>query len=781
MTTALAWISSRLKISSLLLVVLTLIASACLVAGVFEVVEGLDQALIVRLVLLAFLAGYFFGKWIRSGWAGIALGLAAGSFGLWFRLGQLGDKAWLVFRQAGEYIRTLKSSLTPGSSPLVEVSAAWNALQTSVSGVSLRIATWFVDYAHGEAFYDPVAVLFFWGVLLWAAVFWIAWATQRRYQAIHILLPSLILLAVLLGYANHYSHSILIFLATFLLLCILSPHIVHEETWQRAQIDFSLEIRLDLAMVSLPIIVAILTMALVIPSISINEITSAFQYWTQSQDTHGETIGQPLGLHPQPRQIVNHTFIDFESPGLPRSHLIGSGPELSQKAVMTVQTVKPSAEIATPKQQLPVHYWRGTTYDRYTGAGWLTSGFQVETVLAGNRLLTYDPVHFRSFKQEIHLVENVGNIAYYSGILVSANQPFEAAMRSKEDVFAVSIRSREYIVESAVPEYPRQYLATAGRDYPGWVRQKYLQLPAGLPDRVRSLARDITATAITPYDQAKAIETFLRNYPYTLALPAPPANKDIVDYFLFDLKKGYCDYYASSMVVLARSIGLPARLVIGYASGTYDAGALRYVVTEANAHSWPEIYFPSYGWVEFEPTAVLATPEGFPERQVLPEEQAEPQFPAGEQSPGPASPVQRWIAWALTGLFGAGFFGLLVWRKIQAYRLAHLPPERIAVHLYRQLVSYARRIRTPIATGDTPLEFSERVKIRLSTEWGQERDLYRKTEALRQLDALVWLYVQSSYSPDQPTRGQAVQGIEGWSRLRGSLLALWIKQKLSRN
>ena len=77
----------------------------------------------------------------------------------------------------------------------------------------------------------------------------------------------------------------------------------------------------------------------------------------------------------------------------------------------------------------------------------------------------------------------------------------------------------------------------------------------------------------------------------------------MVDYFLFDLRQGYCDYYASAMIVFARSRGLPARLAVGYASGEYDPVSDQFLVTEADAHSWPEIYFPEYGWIPFEPTA----------------------------------------------------------------------------------------------------------------------------------------------------------------------------------
>jgi transglutaminase-like putative cysteine protease len=81
---------------------------------------------------------------------------------------------------------------------------------------------------------------------------------------------------------------------------------------------------------------------------------------------------------------------------------------------------------------------------------------------------------------------------------------------------------------------------------------------------VLALARDLTATEPTPFDRARAIEAYLRTYPYTLDLPSPKLDRDVVDYFLFDLRQGYCDYYATSMVVLARAAGLPARLAVGY-------------------------------------------------------------------------------------------------------------------------------------------------------------------------------------------------------------------------
>ena len=111
------------------------------------------------------------------------------------------------------------------------------------------------------------------------------------------------------------------------------------------------------------------------------------------------------------------------------------------------------------------------------------------------------------------------------------------------------------------------------------------------------------AGAVTPYHQARVIESYLRdNIKYNELIPRPPAGQDPVDWVLFDHQEGYCNYYASAMIVMLRSLGIPARMAAGFAQGTYDNEEGMYVVTEHDAHTWVEAYFPGYGWIEFEPT-----------------------------------------------------------------------------------------------------------------------------------------------------------------------------------
>ena len=145
-------------------------------------------------------------------------------------------------------------------------------------------------------------------------------------------------------------------------------------------------------------------------------------------------------------------------------------------------------------------------------------------------------------------------------------------------------------------------LRGAGADYPVWVTDRYLQLPDTLPDRVKRLAETMTESADNPYDKAQAMQAYLHRLPYTLDVTLPPEGQDFVDFFLFELGRGFCQNYASSMATMLRSLGIPARLVVGFGPGEYDEDRGGWVVRARHYHAWTEVYFPEYGWVEFEPT-----------------------------------------------------------------------------------------------------------------------------------------------------------------------------------
>ncbi len=146
-------------------------------------------------------------------------------------------------------------------------------------------------------------------------------------------------------------------------------------------------------------------------------------------------------------------------------------------------------------------------------------------------------------------------------------------------------------------------LREASTEYDNFLTDHYLQLPASLPDRVRELADRLTEESDSPLDKALDIQEYLRGpeFTYSLDIEAPPVEADGVDWFLFDSKVGYSDYFSSSMAVMLRSVGVPARMAAGYAPGELNEDGLR-VIRDSDSHGWVQVYFPGYGWIDFEPT-----------------------------------------------------------------------------------------------------------------------------------------------------------------------------------
>ncbi|MGI8476145.1 MAG: DUF4129 domain-containing transglutaminase family protein, partial [Thermomicrobiales bacterium] len=182
----------------------------------------------------------------------------------------------------------------------------------------------------------------------------------------------------------------------------------------------------------------------------------------------------------------------------------------------------------------------------------------------------------------------------------------------------------------------REDLQAAGSAYPTWVTDRYLQLPTTVTERTRALASRIVAEsgAATPFDQAWAIQQYLQtSFTYALNSDPAPDDQDFVDYFLFTSKVGRCEQYASSMAVMLRTLGVPTRMVGGYrAAGGEQDGA--FLSREKQAHTWVEAYFPTFGWIPFEPTAGQA-PFAYGEKIPATESVATP-GPFAVASPPPA-------------------------------------------------------------------------------------------------------------------------------------------------
>ncbi|MGD0907842.1 MAG: DUF3488 and transglutaminase-like domain-containing protein [Candidatus Acidiferrales bacterium] len=159
----------------------------------------------------------------------------------------------------------------------------------------------------------------------------------------------------------------------------------------------------------------------------------------------------------------------------------------------------------------------------------------------------------------------------------------------------------QYEARSVLPKPPPSAVRKAVSYYSDSIRETYLQLPP-LDPRIPELAKQITAHASNPYDKAQAIEGYLRShYGYTLDLTGTqPA--DPLAYFLFEKRAGHCEYFAAAMTVMLRTLGIPARYINGFQTGEYNDVGGDFVVRASDAHSWVEVYFPSFGWLTFDPT-----------------------------------------------------------------------------------------------------------------------------------------------------------------------------------
>ncbi|HNO95290.1 MAG TPA: transglutaminase-like domain-containing protein, partial [Anaerolineales bacterium] len=353
----------------------------------------------------------------------------------------------------------------------------------------------------------------------------------------------------------------------------------------------------------------------------------------------------------------------------------------------------------------------------------------------------------------------------------------------QSDIFYASSNTTTYHAEAYIPSPAISDLQSATTEYPDAILEHYLGLPPALPERVRYLALDITNGKNTPYEKTKAIENYLRsNYPYDLNVPAPPADRDAVDYFLFDLKKGYCDYYATAMVVLARANGIPARFVSGYSPGTYDAPNAQYVVRELNAHSWAEVYFPGIGWVEFEPTA--SVPEiNRPENNSSISEDATQQESAQKESVTKtliAFQLEKILVW-ISPLLALLIIVFVYFILIERWLYLRLDPA-IGIHrIYQNFYRVGKMLTGEIPRAETSNEFLAKItKIIRSTE-ATKRKSKKLEQAIIDAEALTFIYHRSLFTNYHTRKTDLLYAWRLWTSLRYQLFIIKIFLLNSKN
>lgn len=433
-------------------------------------------------------------------------------------------------------------------------------------------------------------------------------------------------------------------------------------------------------------------------------------------------------------------------------------------------------------------YMRGEIRSEYSGKGWSDDnplkrgphhGVQVGEAL---ERAVASKTETRTLKQTVKLLGGNGYPVLFGGYSISAVDSIDGKAQSSglswrsadsELLWDSGGRTRSYpltyVVTSEVPVVPVQELSkqTYEQLYGGAdVDPQYLQLPDNFPQRVTALAKEITTGAQTPYEKTMLLQQYLQQtFPYTNQPDVSRAkSKDMVESFLFEIREGYCDYYSTALVTMARSLDIPARWVKGYAPGEQaeipDNLALQqgsisllnnnYTITNADAHSWAEIYFGDYGWVPVEATPGFNVPvlnqsekNSEDEPAVEQEEKTEPEQAAIDAA-GKSDGFQPGV-WVVTGaavillLWG----GFLLWQRrlslrflIARLRSGHqlTPVQKVAAETQRW-VRYLHRKGMLKKEHETLRESVER--------WSRERPA-----AAGNLTVLLGLFERANYSPD---------------------------------
>lgn len=481
-----------------------------------------------------------------------------------------------------------------------------------IADILNRLVQWVTDAFTGGV--NPDNVVF---TILVASLFWFlgynaAWHTfriDRVWRA--VLPPGLILVANIVYYAGEVNVNIYLIAYVFLALILMVRSHLETREWEWYVNGIRVPRRLRRQFLRVGAVLALLTLVFAwgLPSGNLQERLDQFQEFMQQEPAR------------QLAEAWSRLFSAGDLQGPATTDYYGSDSLQLSGAIRLGDQVVMLVDAPRTRR----YYWRSRLFDAYANGQWSSA--------ATTRLT--DPEAPLEITHEAYLegarvpVQQVFTIALNASRLVyTAPQPMSVDLATRTDLrygeegilagsmyvsvirpYRVLYRGDAYSAVSLMSAANAEQLRSAPSEYPQEIINVYRQVPLSVTGRTLALADQIVAEAgaATPYDKARAIERWLRqNIIYNENIPAPPPGQDSVDWVLFDLREGYCNYYASAMVLMLRHVGVPARMAAGFAQGTWDESEQAFVVRERDAHTWVEAYFPGYGWIEFEPTAAQA-------------------------------------------------------------------------------------------------------------------------------------------------------------------------------
>jgi transglutaminase-like putative cysteine protease len=490
-----------------------------------------------------------------------------------------------------------------------------------------------------------------------AAVFWLlgysaAWYTFRKPRVWRVVLPSgLVLLSVV--YYYYGPRPLAAYLGLYMVIALLyvaRTYLVSvERDWRSEAVRYEESIHHRFLQSSFVVASLALALAWFLPampaSAAVNDAlygTGVNNSWRKFQDNWTRLFSSLRSYGP----AANDPFLDSLALGGPRN--------VSNTLVMDVYVA----------QALPYAYWYASSLVTYEDGRWAPWPTENKTHFPDDEPLDLPATLSRKLVTQT-IANYLPNSTTLYGLpeLVASDRQMIVNHNVDENghILVSSLQARHtlrqgdiYQVQSRFSTADATSLRVASTNYPEWVTERYLQVPGTITPETIALAERLAAGYHNPYDKAISMQDYLRqNMAYNDQIDAPPRDVEPIHYFLFEGREGYCTYYASAMVIMLRTQGIPARMAIGYTAGEYDEEAGFYRVRASNAHTWVEVFFPGYGWINFEPTASLAVYER-PEGDAGEAAFASPSFPSERELPELDFELEMGLIEDRDDRFGAG-------------------------------------------------------------------------------------------------------------------------------
>jgi transglutaminase-like putative cysteine protease len=664
------------------------------------------------------------------------------------------------------------------------------------------ITAWWDRITDGTAANDPSFYLVLICLLMWITGGWLAWCVLRWRKTMLGLIPGAAAFAtnVLNVPADQNGYTLAMLVLTLALL-LWTNYTGSIASAMRASVKLTGDARWDFWESGLVATAALIVLGIMLPPLSTADRTldlesGIFSSWAQLQSR------------------LNHPG-DFTSgsgggvTGFTDDVKLSGSLQRTRDVVFTYSVVGEYASSA--------RYFRGLNETLNVGSEWrFANGNGVKVTVPKNQKYQYAEAYQKLAVANFNIrmlgpPKSNQDILFYPGQLYKVDRVSQAAqvpLRNDVTPHSVTLHSVDrlssiqpagssgrYVTTVEYSTATQGELEAAGTNYPDWVSQ-FSTLPNygyrnhQTLNKIHDLALRIVsnAGAVTPYDKAAAIESYLRdprNFTYSLE-PNTPDNVDPLEYFLFGPAphKGYCEFFASAMGDMLRSLGIPTRLVNGFGPGAFDTTVNAFVVRGMDAHTWVEVYFPAppgsskpYGWIPFEPTAD-GTYSSISRGQTagnlcyrddgcdtptstgnLPGVVVTPKAPRNERPDVNAGPTGGGLrvgsldATALTRIAGVILAVLLL---LLVAALRYLRP-RTVMAVWRRMLTLASLAGAERPPGETPLELGRRL----------QRTFPETAEPVR---ALTSGFVVAAYAAPEVASTSRASVMEAWAALRPMLL-----------